>query len=62
MIERNVTAVARQPGVQARTAWNYFDPEAFAQGPAGKVASAEPGGELRQGEPRSLPTAIPSRR
>lgn len=58
-IERNITAVAQQLGVQVRTAWNYFDPKDFAQAIAKKVAAAKSGGELQQGQPPFPPYGNP---
>lgn len=58
-IERNITALAQQLGVQTRTAWTYFDPKDFAQAVAEKVTAAKAGGALQEGEPPFPPYGNP---
>jgi hypothetical protein len=58
-IERNVTAVAEQLGVQVQTAWKYFNPKDFAQAIAEQVQAAQAGGELQEGEPPFPPYGNP---
>lgn len=55
VIERNVSAVAGQMGIQVRSAWRYFDPAGLADAIAKQQQDLREGSEARGAGQASMP-------